>query len=349
MDLTEKQKKDTIRKTWRCENDGTVPYIVELGGFHASTTEFHGDDERELEWAHQYHQSLGPVQDYNIPNIKPNLGIGLIAAAFGCEHIPNDEGDPWVHPLINGHNIEDVYRIAEPDVRENPVFERAYQRLEFLQERSTCPLRLANIASPLVAGSQIWEYTSFIESMLLDPDAVHHLLERVTDTIIRFAKEQLRRIENLYTMGHEPWYIPPDVGLRISDDTAAVMSPATFEEFGRPYNAKISEAFGGLVWHSCGNVENVLPSVLQTPGLEGIDIVATQNNWQKTRDQLRGHRVGASLRYNYWDFSNPDQVDHLAYSKDLVDFFGTEGILLLTSTLTLPEAIELAANLNGVL
>jgi len=349
MDLTDEQKKETVRKAWLCENDGTVPYIVELGGFHASTNEFHENDEWELEWTHRYHESMGPVQDYNIPNIKPNIGIGLIAAAFGCEQTPNDEGDPWIRPLITRDNVEDVYSLAELDVKENPVFKRAYQRLEFLQRRSSFPLRLANIASPLVAGSQIWEYTSFIESMLLDPEAVHRLLDMVTGTIIRFVREQLERIENLYTMGHEPWHIPPDVGLRISDDTAAVMSPSTVEEFGTAYNARISEAFGGLVWHSCGNVANVLPNILRTPRLKGIDIVATQNDWKTIRDQMQGHRVGMSLRYNYWDFPDSDQVDQLVYSKELVDFFDTEGILLLTSTRTLQETTDLAAGLSQAL
>ena len=348
MELTREQKKATVRDAWLCRND-TVPYIVEHGGFHASTTEFHDDDQRELVWAHRYHERLAPVQDYNIPNIKPNVGIGLIAAAFGCSQTPNDEGDPWIRPLITADNVDDAFAIEAPDVTKNPVFERAYQRLEFLQENSSYPLRLANIASPLVAASQLWEYTSFIESMILAPDAVHHVLERVTDTIIGFAREQIRRIHDLYTMGHEPWHIPPDVGLRISDDTAAVMSPATCEEFGTAYNARISEAFGGLVWHSCGGVESILPVILETPGLRGIDIVATQNDWSRIRETMRGRQVGMSLRYNFWDFPNPKEIDQLAYSKELVEFFGTEGVLLLTSTPTIDETIRLAAALDEAL
>jgi hypothetical protein len=32
------------------------------------------------------------------------------------------------------------------------------------------------------------------------------------------------------------WHIPAEVGVRVSDDTAAVMSPGLYREFGVRYN-----------------------------------------------------------------------------------------------------------------
>jgi hypothetical protein len=126
------------------------------------------------------------------------------------------------------------------------------------------------------------------------------------------------------------------------------MSPRTYREFGLPYNARISEAFGGTVLHSCGDIVHVLPGMLETPGLRGIDLVAPQNDWSKVRD-IAGGQTSLCLRYYSWDFPEGDPPDLLGYSLDLVDFFGRRGTLLWTQADTLDEAKVLSQNLSASL
>jgi hypothetical protein len=346
LKLTDSEKKETIREAWLCGKNRNVPFIVETGEFHAATKTYFDSDINELSWNENYHHSMTDVEDYNFPNIKVNMGIGVMAAAFGCEYLPNDEADPWCKALITDDNINEINKIEIPDLNSCPIFNKSFDRIRFFELNSKLPLRLVNVPSPLVTASLIWDYTSFIEGTLTHPKEVHQLLEMITDATIDFVKKQIEEIRHLYTMGHEPWYIPSDVGIRISDDTAAVMSPSTYIEFGVRYNQKISDAFGGIIIHSCGDITHVLPAMTETAGIRGIDLVMPQNNWQKVKDATAG-KVSLCMRHYYWDHSDSN-VDLLDYSKNLIDFFGKTGALIITSTPTYQESIDLSRNLQQI-
>jgi len=171
----------------------------------------------------------------------------------------------------------------------------------------------------------------------------------VTEATIQFVRLQLRMIgSRLFAMSHEPWYLPLELGIRISDDTAAVMSPRSYREFGVPYNKRLSDAFGGIVVHSCGDIGHVLPAMLEIPGLRGIDLVAPQNDWRKVREITAG-KAALCLRYYGWDFPNSDPGNLFEYSRSLVEFFGRRGIMLWTQTDTPAAAKELSGKLHRVL
>jgi len=345
MPLTEAQKREQVRSAWLNEDTGHVPFMIEAGQSHHASTPFLNDIAADLAWQEQHFLELAELDDYFIPNLKPNLGIGVVAAAFGCQWVTDPTADPWIKPIIDG-NPQDVYALEMPDPATSGMNALALERIDYLQAHSELPLRLVNVPSPLVTASLIWEYGDFITATLLHPREVHTLLDRVTEATIQFVRLQLQRIEQIFSLSHEPWYLPPDLGIRISDDTAAVMSPRTYREFGLPYNTRISEAFGGTVLHSCGDIVHVLPGMLETPGLRGIDLVAPQNDWRKVRETTRG-QTALCLRYYSWDFAEGRPPDLLQYSLDLVDFFGRRGILLWTQTDTLDQAKKLSSNLHA--
>ena len=64
------------------------------GPFSRGFGEYLKSDRAELEWNIEYHKQRGTFHDFAFPNIKPNLGIGVIAEAFGCKGTPNEEADP---------------------------------------------------------------------------------------------------------------------------------------------------------------------------------------------------------------------------------------------------------------
>lgn len=348
MDLTDVEKRNAILKTWCLEETQEVPFLVEIGWPHFASEDYYDDDEAELQWNEQYHRERAEIYDYGMPNIKPNIGISVMAAAFGCEFTVNNEADPWITPLIREANVADVYKLEKPDLERNVIYQKAFARLEFLQANSPLPLRLVNVPSPLVTASLIWDYTSFIEATILYPKEIHALLEIVTEATIEFVQLQLQRIKNLYTMGHEMWYLPTEIGIRISDDTAALMSPKLYREFGVKYNAKISEAFGGIVIHSCGDLQHVLRVMMETPGLRGIDLTIPQNpKWEVIKEAAAG-KTALNLRHFFWD--HPEKgIDLVEYTRSLIDYFGKRGIFIQTSTPTLSEAKELGLQLHHLL
>jgi hypothetical protein len=84
----------------------------------------------------------------------------------------------------------------------------------------------------------------------------------------------------------------------------------------------------------------------ETAGIRGIDLVMPQNNWQKVKDATAG-KVSLCMRHYYWDHSDSN-VDLLDYSKNLIDFFGKTGALIITSTPTYQESIDLSRNLQQI-
>ena len=342
-------KKKLTEANWRMEELDEVPFVIEVGPMHMATKKFYNNPDTEIEWAEDHARKREGIYDYGFPNIKPNQGINIVAGAFGCECKPNDDADPWVGCIIREENVDDVHKLKVPDPVNNPYFEQAWKHVAALQAKSQIPLRVVNVPSPLVTASLIWEYTSFIEATLVYPDEVHVLLEKITEATIGYIKEMFKRITNLYGVSHEFWYVPKDAGIRISDDTAALLSPALYREFGVKYNAMIAKEFGGVVVHSCGDVSNVAEAMMEIPGLTGLDFTIPQvQNWEKIRDAVAG-KTPLWLRHFYWDHIDDGVTDLAEYTKKLIAFFGRKGVFIQTSTPTPEEAVALSEKLHGIL
>ena len=336
MFINDTGKLDLIKRTWNMEETGTVPYIIEVGHPHFATTAVYYDDAAELAWHEEHHRLRTGIADFYLPNIKPNLGISNLAAAFGCPLKTVDDADPWVGHLVSNQNPEAGRHIRKPRHEDNPVYARMIKRLAFLQDNSPLPLRLVNVASPLVTASLIWDYTDLMLALLLYPGEVHALLEVITEATIDYVRLQLSHIKRLYTMSHEAVALQPEIGLRISDDTAALLSPALYREFSARYNAKLAEAFGGVVVHSCGDCSRVVSAMLETPGLRGLDLTIPQNtSWEAIQPAVG--RVALSLRHYFWDHG-PQALDPVEYTRKLLDCFGRRGVFIVTSTATFEEA-----------
>ncbi|OHE66734.1 MAG: hypothetical protein A2001_02335 [Treponema sp. GWC1_61_84] len=344
--LSDDEKKVRIEKNRRLEIVPEVPFLIEVGGFHGALDRYFKDDREELNWNVAFHKSREGVDDYGMPNIKPNLGIGIVAAAFGCAQTPNDEADPWIKARISEANLDAVHELALPDPVTNPVYMRAWERVASMRALSAMPLRMINVPSPLVTASLIWEYTNFIEALLVYPDEVHVLMDKITKATIAYVREQFRRIDNLHSVSHEMWYVPREAGVRISDDTAALLSPNLYREFGVKYNNEISRAFGGVVVHSCGDVQNVVAAMMEIEGLAGLDFTIPQNpNWDAVRAAAAG-KTALYLRHYYWDHGSDADIDLADYSAKLLEFFGRDGLFIQTSTRTTEEARVLARELH---
>ena len=346
------EKKKLLEATWRLEDTQEVPFSIEIGPFHGATRAFFDDSAAEVKWNEELHRNREEVYDYGFPNIKPNQGIGIVAAAFGCEYTVNDEADPWIKAILREENAGDVEKLEIPDPEKNEIFKKAWERIESLQELSSLPLRMVNVPSPLVTASMIWDYTSFIEALLIFPDEVHVLLEKVSEATILYIREQFRRIKNLFSVGHESSCpVPRFAGVRISDDTAALLSPDLYREFGVKYNNKISREFGGIVIHSCGDIHHVVSAMMETEGLKGLDFTIPQvTNWEAVRDAAAGKTV-LCLRHRYWDHgdyhpSKDPGIDLAEYSMKLVETFGRKGLIIETSTQTPEEARALGEELH---
>jgi hypothetical protein len=196
----------------------------------------------------------------------------------------------------------------------------------------------------------IWDYTSFIEALLICPDEVHVLLEKVTEATILYIQEQFKRIKNLFSVGHESICpVPRFAGVRVSDDTATLLSPDLYREFGVKYNNLISKAFGGIVVHSCGDTQYVVSAMMEIEGLKGLDFTIPQvMNWEPVKNAAAG-KTALVLRQRYWDHPVDTKVDLVEYSKKLLDTFGRRGLIIETSAPSGEEARALGERMHQLL
>ncbi len=82
MPLTDAEKREAIVKTWNLEPTREVPFLIEIGYPHYDQS-FTMTTRRNCAGMSGHHQERAEIYDYGLPNIKPNLGISITAAAFG--------------------------------------------------------------------------------------------------------------------------------------------------------------------------------------------------------------------------------------------------------------------------
>ncbi|NLV74021.1 MAG: hypothetical protein GXY52_04975 [Chloroflexi bacterium] len=231
------------------------------------------------------------TDDY-IPSLFPGLRQGLLTTPYGAREIETG-GHIWAEPIIN--DPADVYSLVPPD------FTREGVAAEFLEMIRTwralthgrIPIQMPDMQGPLDLASNLWGTQDLIMAMMEAPEAVHALLELVTNDYIRYLRLVSEASEGDWVPLHcmPSVWMPRAAGVALSEDLLAVVSPRLYREFGVPYNERIARAWGGTVIHSCGSIEHNLPALAATHGLVGINISITETNLDTVLDRLSSQQV----------------------------------------------------------
>jgi hypothetical protein len=215
-------------------------------------------------------QTLEHRTDY-VPYLDPFEGVTVLSEAFGCPVEVPRNGDPWVKNHII-KNPEDVYDIKKPS-KDSEVYKRIFDTLNFFEKETgyQMPVGVTDPQGPLDVASLIWKNDEFLVACITNKKEVHHLLNIVTEAFIEFYTMQYDMLKNPAFPVHSFPLLNSNDGISVSDDEAVLLSPDLFEEFGVPYLNRISEAFGGLYYHCCGDYGNVLDNILKIKGLRAIN------------------------------------------------------------------------------
>lgn len=234
-----------------------------------------------------------------VPFLEPWFGVGVFANAFGCEYVWFDNAAPQTHYSV--FNEEQAAKLTKPDLSASSAMKLVMEGIDyFLHEtRGEIPISATDTQSPLDTSTLIWEINNFFETMFVNPEVVHHVMNLVTETIIEFSKQQSEKIGKPWAQpGHLMLSAAGGPGLSISDDNIVMVSPETYTEFVVPYNERIAAAFGGLAVHSCGNFERQLPALLKTKGLLVVDGAfspvmdpAPNTQYEQFRDAMKGSGI----------------------------------------------------------
>jgi hypothetical protein len=251
-------------------------------------------------------QQMDSGSDY-MPFLEPWFGVGVYATAFGAKYTWIDGEAPQTHYIV--HDENEAERLPVPDIDRSPEMKLVLDAIDYFvaETRGIIPVCCTDTQSPIDTATLIWETSSFFTAMFTAPEAVHRLLQKVTDVTIAFSRKQIARLGTTWARpGHIMLSARGVDGFSISDDNIVMLSPDQYEALAMPYNEQISSAFGGLAVHSCGNYERQLPALLKTKGLRIVDgafspvLDPTPNTqYELFRDGLRNTGVILQARVHF--------------------------------------------------
>ena len=260
-------------------------------------------------------------RDDYVLRLQPQLGIGVFASAFGCTVDFSDSQYPMTHPVIqSGETANRVYDLPKPNIQSGllkDVLEYAdYFRL---MTADRYPIAMTDLQGPLDTAYLVWDSSDFMVAMLEHSKEVHHLMRQVTDLIIQFVRELKGRVKEFVPAHFPPVYLPDGSGISVSEDVLAMISPKLYEEFSLPYINELSEEFGGVLIHSCGNFEHQLDVLTRVHQLRGINFGVNEMRFESLYTKFGGktvlipHLSSASIIADYQTVY--EWVEHFASLK----------------------------------
>jgi hypothetical protein len=222
------------------------------------------------------------VKDDAVPAVRADYGVCIIPSAFGCEVKVVEDGMPWAKAkhLFVGNKLN-TSLLGDPRFDEGlpaKVLETERFFLEKLEDTGV-RIYLADTQGPFNLAHQIVGEKIF-QALYLQPSEVKEILSKVSEAYIEFTMIQKKLIGEPLTAGAHGWDKadgPSGIwmcegGVRLCEDSAALLSPRHYMEFCRDYNIRCLSPFGGGLWHSCGKVSHILSIVLDTPKVKAIHL-----------------------------------------------------------------------------
>jgi hypothetical protein len=229
-----------------------------------------------------------------VPALCPTLGVIAVPSAFGAEVVWWENDFPAVRPLIGDHP-ERIRRLVRPKITDGQLGRILdYTRVFLERTGGRVPIRLGDIQGPLDNAALVFGHTSFLEASITAPREVHALLDMITDLMIEFAAAQRGFVRaagaEFVPSAFQPW-LPDGRGISVANDVAVMLSPELHDEFGVPYLNRLSDAFGGVYIHSCGDWTHLFPSLEKIRGLRGLEFGASEAPYDKVLARFGGRTV----------------------------------------------------------
>ncbi len=271
---------------------------------------------KQFEFAQRYWS-----KDDFVLHLQPQMGVGVFASALGCEmKFPPDQM-PWTHFRIKaGEPAEKVYDIEPPDVRDGFLGD-ILDFAEYFNKKAgkKYPIAITDVQGPIDTAYLVWDSCDFMVAMYEHPKEVHHLMRLCTDLLIKFVKEYRTKVDEMVPAHFPPAYLPDGMGIAVSEDALAVLSAKCYEEFSLPYINELSEEFGGIIIHSCGNFEHQLGVLEKVHNLRAINFGVTETRFEAVWERFGGKTViipHCSAEIIVEDFKNAHEwVEHVLKIK----------------------------------
>ena len=228
--------------------------------------------EHSLQW------QLGALQQSmkfkaDIPNfLEPWYGLGTVASAYGFGYVWEKD----LAPAVDGKFASTAELLAAPfrPVAETEIGRHTLNMVEYFleQTKGRVPMSYCDVQSPLNTLSNIIHSSQFYMDFYLDPESMKQAMDRTADLLIDFTRAQQQLIgDALVKPGHGFASSRTFDGLGMSDDTITMLSPDLYVDMAVPAMVKAGNAFGGTVFHSCGNWSDKKADIVRIENIRMAD------------------------------------------------------------------------------
>ncbi|MCL1855255.1 MAG: hypothetical protein FWF86_05925 [Clostridia bacterium] len=256
-----------------------LPVVQRPGGEHFDTMSHCKEDSLAAQLS-MLADSIKLYSDFGYNYLEPWHGVGVYAAAFGSEVVWYRHSAPQTRYAY--HSIDEIRNLAYPDLKKCEMLQMVLETIRYFREQTgdAIPLCLTDTQSPNDTASLILDSCAFFEGTIEEPETVAHLLRLVTRLITEFSDIQREAIGagNICEPGHTIISDTTFQGISLSEDNMAFISPSVFATSAMPYNQELSNHFGGIAVHSCGEVKHNLPLLTAMEGLQWVELAVGYGN-----------------------------------------------------------------------
>jgi uroporphyrinogen-III decarboxylase len=205
-----------------------------------------------------------------VPSVRVNFGTGTILSCVGLEQQVFEDKMPW---LTEHLTREQVSGMTPDDIRIRGTFERGMEMIRYFRSivGDAVPIYCMDTQGPfdlahLMIGDDLFY------ALYDDPPFVHHLMELALELGIRthtWMKEAIG--EPLTQFHHSNGIYAENMGVRICEDTTAIVGPEAVETFAMPYTRRLARHFGGAWMHYCGRSDHLTEAACAMPEIRALN------------------------------------------------------------------------------
>ena len=216
--------------------------------------------------------------------IRANFGTVLVASQFGARVEQVEENPPWVIPFTTDVDFRKALKIDPLDLNHGwcQRAEDTYGYYHHVLSQYPELRRLVWITLPDLQGpmdtAEMLRGSELFTDFYTDPSLIEEALGIIAAAQVALA----RRFSSIVHDGPEGFShqhgmkIPGRILIR--SDTAIMISPEMYREQVGPHDERVLRELGGGGIHSCGNLEHLIPEIVQLDSLTCLDFGEAQKN-----------------------------------------------------------------------
>ncbi len=214
--------------------------------------------------------ATGNGRSDSVPSIRANLGTGIMLACLGLEQETFPDKMPWLHERLTKAQIS---KLTPDDIKQRGSFARGMEMMRYFKETigDSLPIFAMDTQGPFDLAHLMMGDDIFLE-LYDDPPFIHHLMGICLEIGIRTHRWMKDAIGEPMTAHHHSNSIYSDsFGIRICEDTTALLGNEQIREFAIPYSKRLAREFGNAWVHYCGYNEFLTDAILEQPEFKALN------------------------------------------------------------------------------